>query len=133
MVSNVKRQQALAEKFIAGNSVCLILGDNIFYGDGLTSKLEKTSKLLDGATLFAYPVADPHLIGIVEFDKQLQVKSVEEKPLEPKSHWAATGLYFYDNEVIDIAKTIKPSARGELEIMCVNKEYLNQKNFMLNY
>ena len=111
MVSNVERQQALAEKFIAGNSVCLILGDNIFY----------------------YPVADPHLIGIVEFDKQLQVKSVEEKPLEPKSHWAATGLYFYDNEVIDIAKTIKPSARGELEIMCVNKEYLNQKNFMLNY
>lgn len=113
----------LGEEFIGDDSVCLILGDNVFYGQGFTSILQK-AKENPGATIFGYPVANPSAFGVVEFDKEGRVVSLEEKPAEPKSKFAVPGLYFYDNEVIEIAKNVKPSARGEIEITSVNNEYL---------
>ena len=119
----------LGEEFIGRENVCLILGDNIFHGHGLTEILRKAVEDIDargGAAIFAYYVNDPERYGIVDFDKKGNVLSIEEKPKKPKSRYAVTGLYFYDNGVIEIAKKIKPSSRGELEITDVNKEYLNK-------
>ena len=116
----------IAEDFVGSDSVALILGDNIFYGDRLTSLLKGSASLKEGGTIFAYNVKDPQHYGVITFDKSLKVKSIIEKPRYPKSHWAATGLYFYDNKVIEIAKKLKPSARGELEITDVNKAYLRK-------
>jgi glucose-1-phosphate thymidylyltransferase len=121
----------LGEKFIGNDNVCLVLGDNIFYGHGLTPKLEKAATLKEGAVIFGYNVQDPERYGVAEFDKNMKVLSIEEKPANPKSHYAVTGLYFYDNDVIDIAKNIKPSARGELEITTVNQAYLNRGDLSL--
>lgn len=115
----------IGEKFIGQDSVCLVLGDNIFFGQGFTPKLQMASGRSHGATVFGYQVMDPERFGVVEFDADFKAISIEEKPVEPKSNWAVTGLYFYDNDVINIAKTIKPSARGELEITAVNEIYLN--------
>lgn len=114
----------LGKEFIGNDSVCLILGDNIFYGSGLSQLLQSAAKKDDGATVFGYHVNDPERFGVVEFDKNQHALSIEEKPNVPKSNYAITGLYFYDNNVVDIAKNIKPSARGELEITDVNNEYL---------
>ncbi|PFA91301.1 glucose-1-phosphate thymidylyltransferase RfbA [Bacillus cereus] len=114
----------IAEEFIGNDNVALILGDNIFYGHGLTELLEKAVKKTRGATVFGYYVNDPERFGVVEFDSKKHVINIMEKPKEPKSNYAVTGLYFYDKRVIEIAKTIKPSSRGELEITDINKEYL---------
>jgi len=114
----------IAENFIGNDTVCLVLGDNIFFGHGLANSLQKSSQLKDGAIVFGYYVKDPQRYGVVEFNTNGEVLSIEEKPEKPKSHYAVTGLYFYDNNVVDIAKHIKPSARGELEITDVNKKYL---------
>jgi glucose-1-phosphate thymidylyltransferase len=117
----------LGEEFIGGDSVCLILGDNIFYGHGLTELLKKTIADIGengGGTVFGYYVNDPERYGVVEFDRDGTVLSIEEKPEKPKSNYAVTGLYFYDNRVVEIAKNVKPSGRGELEITDVNKTYL---------
>ncbi|NDV22023.1 glucose-1-phosphate thymidylyltransferase RfbA [Desulfovibrio sp. JC022] len=116
----------IGEDFIGDDSVSLILGDNIFYGHDLPHILQKAASRKDGGTVFAYAVKDPKRYGVVEFDKKQSVISIEEKPEEPKSKFAVTGLYFYDNSVIEIAKNIKPSARGELEITDVNNEYLKR-------
>lgn len=117
----------IGEDFIGKDDVCLILGDNIFYGQGFSPILKKVIENNTGATIFGYKVKDPERFGVVEFDKKTgQVVSIEEKPLKPKSSYAATGLYFYNNEVCKIAKTIKPSARGELEITTLNNEYLKK-------
>ncbi len=119
----------IGEKFVGKDAVCLVLGDNIFFGHGLSELLNKAVNDVDsvgGATVFGYYVKDPERYGIVEFDKSGSVLSIEEKPAEPKSRYAVTGLYFYDNSVITIAKNIKPSQRGELEITDVNKAYLAQ-------
>ncbi|WP_445425019.1 glucose-1-phosphate thymidylyltransferase RfbA [Alishewanella sp. HL-SH06] len=116
----------IGEKFIGNESVCLVLGDNIFYGHGLRPKLLSAASKDSGATVFGYQVKDPHRFGVVEFDQSYKAISIEEKPAKPKSNYAVTGLYFYDSDVIDIAKNIQPSARGELEITCVNNEYLKQ-------
>lgn len=115
----------IGEKFIGQDKVALVLGDNIFYGSGM-SKLLQSSANPDGGIVFAYPVTDPERYGVVEFDKDKNVISIEEKPTEPKSNYAVPGLYFYDNEVVEIAKNIKPSARGEYEITDINKEYLTK-------
>jgi glucose-1-phosphate thymidylyltransferase len=117
----------IGESFIGKDSVCLILGDNIFYSEGLSEKLKSCMQRTQGATVFGYAVEDPERYGVVSFNAQGQVQDIEEKPLKPKSHFAVTGLYFYDNQVVDIAKDIQPSARGELEITDVNKVYLQRQ------
>lgn len=117
----------IGEKFIGDDSVCLILGDNIFYGNGLVSLLrDAVNDVPEKATVFGYWVSDPQRYGVAEFDKNGKVLSIEEKPANPKSNYAVVGLYFYPNSVVEIAKSIKPSARGELEITSVNAEYLNR-------
>ncbi|WP_034729237.1 glucose-1-phosphate thymidylyltransferase RfbA [Bacteriovorax sp. BSW11_IV] len=121
----------LGEDFIGDDSVCLVLGDNIFYGQGLTGKLEEAARLEKGATIFGYYVQDPERYGVAEFDKDLKVLSLEEKPEVPKSNYAVTGLYYFDNKVIQIAKNVKPSDRGELEITSVNQEYLKNGELSL--
>lgn len=116
----------LGEDFIGDDSVALVLGDNVFYGHGLTEILKRSANLKDGAVVFGYYVGNPEEFGIVAFDEKGKVLSIEEKPKEPKSNYAVVGLYFYDNDVVKISKNITPSARGELEITAVNNEYLKQ-------
>jgi glucose-1-phosphate thymidylyltransferase len=116
----------LGEQFIGKDPVCLILGDNIFYGHGFTESLRRATSRADGATVFAYYVKDPERYGVVHFDKQGKALGIEEKPKQPKSSYAVTGLYFYDNSIVDVAKAQKPSARGELEITDSNVAYLDQ-------
>jgi glucose-1-phosphate thymidylyltransferase len=116
----------IGEKFIGKNNVCLVLGDNIFYGQNFSPKLKAAVQRATGATVFGYQVKDPERFGVVEFDKNQKAISIEEKPVKPNSHYAVTGLYFYDNDVVEIAKQVKPSARGELEITSVNQAYLER-------
>ena len=116
----------IGEEFIGDDSVCLILGDNLFYGQGFSDMLQSSSRLQEGATVYAYQVLDPERFGVVEFDANGRAVSIEEKPVKPRSNFAVTGLYFYDNSVINIAKTIQPSARGELEISSINEIYLKE-------
>ena len=116
----------IGEKFIGNDSVCLVLGDNIFYGQHFSDKLQQAAMKSSGATVFGYHVNDPERFGVVAFNDQGQVLSIEEKPDSPKSSYAVTGLYFYDNHVIDIARNLKPSSRGELEITDINNEYLQR-------
>lgn len=117
----------IGEEFIGKDPCCLILGDNIFYGQHFSDNLRSASSQQNGATVFGYHVSDPERFGVVEFDKTGRALSIEEKPLKPKSNYAVTGLYFYDNDVVEIAKNIKPSERGELEITDVNRAYLERK------
>ena len=121
----------IGEKFIGNDSVCLILGDNIFYGQGLKEKVQTAVKKKEGATIFGYYVTNPQIYGVAEFDENKNVISLEEKPEHPKSNYAVTGLYFYDNDVVEIAKNMKPSERGELEIIDVNTDYLKRKKLKL--
>lgn len=123
----------IGEKFIGDDNVCLVLGDNIFYGQGFSAKLVQAVSRKQGATVFGYQVKDPERFGVVEFDKNQRVISIEEKPSKPKSQYAVTGLYFYDNRVIDIAKKIKPSHRGELEITFVNRAYLEMGELSVEF
>ncbi|RBI66235.1 glucose-1-phosphate thymidylyltransferase [Vreelandella sulfidaeris] len=116
----------IGESFIGDDSVCLVLGDNIFYGQGFSPKLKEAAALTKGATVFGYQVKDPERFGVVQFDRNKRAISIEEKPEQPKSHYAVTGLYFYDNDVINIAKQVKPSHRGELEITSINQAYLER-------
>ena len=116
----------LGEEFLNGSPLCLILGDNLFYGDNLSSKLKEVNSAREKGTLFAYQVKDPSRYGIIEFNEKLTVISIEEKPINPKSNFAVTGIYFYENSVINIAKNLKPSERGELEITDINKALLNE-------
>ncbi len=123
----------IGENFIGSDSVCLVLGDNVFYGQYFTSFLQKAQKQAEtyGATIFGYPVKDPETFGVVEFDKDNHVLSIEEKPVHPKSNYAVPGLYFYNNDVVEIAKNVKPSARGEIEITSVNNEYLRRRQLQV--
>ncbi|MHA3737415.1 glucose-1-phosphate thymidylyltransferase RfbA [Pseudomonas sp. Eth.TT006] len=116
----------IGEEFIGDDSVCLVLGDNIFYGQGFTTMLQDVATRKSGATVFGYQVKDPERFGVVQFDESRKAISIEEKPLKPKSSYAVTGLYFYDNDVIEIAKKVKPSDRGELEITSINQAYLDR-------
>ncbi|ENO8973294.1 glucose-1-phosphate thymidylyltransferase RfbA [Vibrio parahaemolyticus] len=116
----------IGEEFIGDDSVCLVLGDNIFYGQGFTPILQQAAMKSRGATVFGYQVKDPERFGVVEFDANMQAISIEEKPVKPKSNYAVTGLYFYDNRVVELAKKVKPSSRGELEISTLNQMYLEQ-------
>jgi glucose-1-phosphate thymidylyltransferase len=116
----------IGEEFIGNDSVCLVLGDNIFYGQGFSPMLRAAAARKHGATVFGYQVKDPERFGVVEFDENKRAISIEEKPLKPKSHFAVTGLYFYDNDVIEMAKQVKPSGRGELEITSINQAYLDR-------
>ena len=125
----------IGEEFIGNDSVCLVLGDNIFYGQGFVPKLREAVKQVDGqggATVFGYQVKDPERFGVVEFDSDQKAISIEEKPSKPKSHFAVTGLYFYDNRVTEIAKAVQPSSRGELEITDVNRAYLEMGKLNVN-
>ncbi len=122
----------IGEKFIGDDSVCLVLGDNIFYGQGFTPKLKQSAARSSGATVFGYQVKDPERFGVVAFDSAQKAISIEEKPAQPKSHFAVTGLYFYDNQVVDVAKAVKPSSRGELEITDVNRAYLEKGELNVN-
>jgi len=117
----------IGEEFIGNDKCALVLGDNIFFGHGFTEHVKQAAQLEKGAVIFGYYVKEPHAYGVVEFDAQGQAVSIEEKPAEPKSNYAVPGLYFYDNDVVGIAKSLKPSKRGELEITAVNEEYLNRK------
>jgi len=117
----------IGAEFVAGHRSCLILGDNIFFGHGLPSALASARQQASGATVFAYHVADPHRYGVVEFDERMNALSIEEKPAEPRSNWAVTGLYFYDEDVVNIAANLQPSPRGELEITDVNRIYLQRR------
>ncbi|MCW7754898.1 glucose-1-phosphate thymidylyltransferase RfbA [Desulfobotulus sp. H1] len=117
----------IGEDFIGKDGVCLILGDNIFYGQGFSPKLKEAAARENGATVFGYQVKDPERFGVVAFDKNRRAVSIDEKPVKPKSNYAVTGLYFYDNDVVSIAKEVKPSDRGELEITSINQEYLKRK------
>lgn len=116
----------IGEEFIGNDSVCLVLGDNIFYGQGFSPMLRAAAARTQGATVFGYQVKDPERFGVVEFDENKRAVSIEEKPLKPKSHFAVTGLYFYDNDVVKMAKQVKPSGRGELEITSINQAYLKR-------
>lgn len=116
----------LGKDFIGSDSVCLVLGDNIYYGSGLSKLLQEAAAKKTGATVFGYHVNDPERFGVVEFDQEQHALSIEEKPTHPKSNYAVTGLYFYDNDVVDIAENLQPSDRGELEITDINKEYLKR-------
>jgi glucose-1-phosphate thymidylyltransferase len=118
----------IGEEFIGNDSVCLVLGDNIFWGHGFTPILEKAASRVDGATVFGYQVNDPERFGVVEFNDEQKAISLEEKPDNPKSNFAVTGLYFYDNDVVEMAKKVKPSDRGELEITTLNQMYLDKGN-----
>lgn len=123
----------LGEEFIAGDKVCLVLGDNIFYGQGMAKVLQRCAQIDQGGVVFGYKVRDPERYGVVEFDQDKNVISIEEKPSKPKSKYAVTGLYFYDNQVVEIAKNLKPSPRGELEITDVNNEYLKRGQLKVEF
>ncbi|MDD5253439.1 MAG: glucose-1-phosphate thymidylyltransferase RfbA [Candidatus Omnitrophica bacterium] len=123
----------IAEDFIKGDSVCLILGDNIFYGYNLSDLLHKSAGLKDGAVIFGYYVKDPQRYGVLELDRKRKVISIEEKPKKPKSSWVISGIYFYDNKAVAIAKSIKPSARGELEITSVNNAYIKKGKLKVEF
>ncbi len=117
--------------FVSGGPSCLVLGDNIFFGHGLSEVLQRAQGRSSGSTVFAYQVADPERYGVVQFDEQMRALDIEEKPTHPKSHWAVTGLYFYDEQVVDIAANIQPSARGEFEITDLNRAYLEKGELMV--
>jgi glucose-1-phosphate thymidylyltransferase len=117
--------------FVSGGPSCLVLGDNIFFGQGLSGVLQQARQRTSGSTVFAYQVADPQRYGVVQFDKEMRALNIEEKPADPKSHWAVTGLYFYDEQVVDIAANLQPSARGEYEITDLNRAYLDKGELMV--